>query len=78
MNKETLMQKIAEIKKEYEEAFPKDFYNWSEYGFWVDKLSNIASLISQSESKEQSEFGPVDLTNVEPDKFNLKIKEDSK
>ena len=47
-----LREKIAEIKKEYETAFPKEFYNWSEYGFWLEKLSDIASLISQhSENK---------------------------
>lgn len=44
-------------------------------GAYIESYTDeIMSLISQHKG-EQSEFGPVDLTNVEPDKFNLKIKE---
>ena len=36
-------QKIEEIKEEYKKEFPKDFYAWSEYGFWLEKLRSLQS-----------------------------------
>lgn len=34
-------EEIEDIIEEYKEAFPKDFYLWSEFGFWIEKLAEL-------------------------------------
>ena len=41
MEKQKKNNKIEEIKEEYKKAFPKDFYEWSEYGFWLEKFQSL-------------------------------------
>ncbi len=41
---------IQKIDEEYKKTFPKDFYLWSERGFWLQKIKEL--LQKQSKRKE--------------------------
>ena len=43
---------IKEVDKKYKEAFPRDFYLWSERGFWLTKLDESLSQQKQEIIKE--------------------------
>jgi hypothetical protein len=47
---------IEKIKKEFKKAFPKDFYLWSEYGFWLAKIEKALTLKDEQAKERMKEL----------------------
>ena len=64
-NLQQLIEKETEmITRKYERFFPKRFYQWSEYGFWLTEIEKSLLKIA----KETAEVGKdIDIDRETPD-----------